>query len=321
MSRAATIRFILFLTTICSVGAEPSPVARIRMALRDAAIAPETVANLPISGFHTAPAALPPFPQSPVIPALGASSLPVCRTGAVSLPSEAAMVPVLGARGLSRSKAVGTPLRPSAVPDISAASARQRVAALAYDLLQEGKADPRSPEWRPYLAELVARPLPDADPVALYHLFLASFEGIDTRARMTLAESWAARHEGGRYAGPIALASLRSLFQSGDYEEVEKRTVRVAADHPEQAAQSLSLRVLCQVYRNDLDAAEKTVAALRQDFAGTPDEPEILYLAAWLRIEQNRLDEARQMLQNVRNRFPDTSAAKKARSALEELQP
>ena len=194
-------------------------------------------------------------------------------------------------------------------------------ASLAYDLLQEGKADPRSPEWRPYLAELVARPLPDADPVALYHLFLASFEGIDTRARMTLAESWAARHEGGRYAGPIALASLRSLFQSGDYEEVEKRTVRVAADHPEQAAQSLSLRVLCQVYRNDLDAAEKTVAALRQDFAGTPDEPEILYLAAWLRIEQNRLDEARQMLQNVRNRFPDTSAAKKARSALEELQP
>ena len=295
------------LFVVCASSFAQAPVWRLREGFRDVAKSPAPISAPSAIALETATLPRVEYPL-PGIWRFPAESRVLAQPTAPRLPDKEGRVAALSA-----------PFRARVPPVVSPESARHAAASLAYDLLQDGEGDPHSSEWRPYLAELIARPRRDVDVLAMYRLFLASFDGIDSRSRMTPAENWAMRYDGGRYAGAIALASLRLLFQSEVYDEVESRALRVAADHPALAAQALSLRVLCLVYRNNLATADESVAALLRDFKGTSDEPEVLYLAAWLRIEQNRIDEARQMLQNVRDSFPGTPAAKKARSALEEL--
>ena len=202
---------------------------------------------------------------------------------------------------------------------LSAADADRIAATLAYEAMQEGSENPTDPKWRPSLAELVARPPRDIDADAVYQLLLAGFEGVDDNARMRLAEAWAARHDGGRYAGDIAYASLRAVFNAGDYRSVHGRAETVAAEHPDFAVRAKLLSVLADGYQLENARAKATLAALKESHADSPEYPEILYMEAWLALETFREGEAKAILHRILRDHPSSAAARKAAQILEAL--
>ena len=185
--------------------------------------------------------------------------------------------------------------------------------------MQEDAENPTDPKWRPYLAELIANPLPDVDSDQAYQLLLAGFEGVDDAARMCLAEAWAARHDGGRYAGAVAYASLRAIFNAGDYADVHRRAEAVAAAHPAFAVRAYLLSVLADGYLYENGRAKATLARLKTETAGTPDEPEVLYMEAWFALETFREGEAKSILHRILRDHPASAAARKAREILDAL--
>ena len=197
--------------------------------------------------------------------------------------------------------------------------ADQIAALLAYEAMQEGAENPTDPRWRPSLAQLVAHPPRDIDADAVYQLLLAGFEGVDDDARMRLAEAWAARHDGGRYAGDIAYASLRAVFNAGDYRGVYRRAEAVAAAHPDFAVRAKLLSVLADGYELENARAKATLEALKADYADSPEYPEILYMEAWLALETFREGEAKAILHRILRDHPSSAAARKATQILEAL--
>ena len=197
--------------------------------------------------------------------------------------------------------------------------ADQIAALLAYEAMQEGAENPTDPRWRPSLAQLVAHPPRDIDADAVYQLLLAGFEGVDDDARMRLAEAWAARHDGGRYAGDIAYASLRAVFNAGDYRGVYRRAEAVAAAHPDFAVRARLLSVLADGYELENARAKATLEALKADYADSPEYPEILYMEAWLALETFREGEAKAILHRILRDHPSSAAARKAAQILEAL--
>lgn len=197
--------------------------------------------------------------------------------------------------------------------------ADQIAALLAYEAMQEGAENPTDPRWRPSLAQLVAHPPRDIDADAVYQLLLAGFEGVDDDARMRLAEAWAARHDGGRYAGDIAYASLRAVFNAGDYRGVYRRAEAVAAAHPDFAVRARLLSVLADGYELENARAKATLEALKADYADSPEYPEILYMEAWLALETFREGEAKAILHRILRDHPASAAARKAAQILEAL--
>lgn len=197
--------------------------------------------------------------------------------------------------------------------------ADQIAALLAYEAMQEGAENPTDPRWRPFLAQLVAHPPRDIDADAVYQLLLAGFEGVDDDARMRLAEAWAARHDGGRYAGDIAYASLRAVFNAGDYRGVYRRAEAVAAAHPGFAVRARLLSVLADGYELENARAKATLEALKAGYADSPEYPEILYMEAWLALETFREGEAKAILHRILRDHPASAAARKAAQILEAL--
>ena len=197
--------------------------------------------------------------------------------------------------------------------------ADQIAALLAYEAMQEGTENPTDPRWRPSLAHLVAHPPRDIDADAVYQLLLAGFEGVDDDARMRLAEAWAARHDGGRYAGDIAYASLRAVFNAGDYRGVYRRAEAVAAAHPGFAVRAKLLSVLADGYELENARAKATLATLKESYADSPEYPEILYMEAWLALETFREGEAKAILHRILRDHPSSPAARKATQILEAL--
>lgn len=197
--------------------------------------------------------------------------------------------------------------------------ADQIAALLAYEAMQEGAENPTDPHWRPFLAQLVAHPPRDIDADAVYQLLLAGFEGVDDDARMRLAEAWAERHDEGRYAGDIAYASLRAVFNAGDYRGVYRRAEAVAAAHPDFAVRAKLLSVLADGYELENARAKATLEALKADYADSPEYPEILYMEAWLALETFREGEAKAILHRILRDHPASAAARKAAQILEAL--
>lgn len=198
-------------------------------------------------------------------------------------------------------------------------TARRISAKLVYEALQEGLENPTDSRWRPFLAELVAHPFQNQDADAVYQLLLAGFGGIDDDARMRQAEAWAARHEGGRFAGDMAYASVRAVFNAGDYRSVRRRAEAVAANHPAFAVRALLLAVLADAYESENARAQATLDALKRVHADSPEFPEILYTEAWLALETFREEDAKAILRRILRDHPSSGAARKAAQILDAL--
>lgn len=263
---------------------------RLRAALVQVAVAPSAPA-IPLRAVASAPPMLSPERITIVFPGYP----PLCRP-----PLDESRVIVL-------------------TGGLPAVDADRIAAVLAYEGMQDGSENPTDPKWRPFLAELVAHPPRDIDADAVYQLLLAGFEGDDDDARMRLAEAWAARHDGGRYAGDIAYASLRAVFNAGDYRSVYRRAETVAAAHPGFAVRAMLLSVLADGYELENARAKATLAALKESHADSPEYPEILYMEAWLALETFREGEAKAILHRILRDHPSSAAARKATQILEAL--
>lgn len=197
--------------------------------------------------------------------------------------------------------------------------ADRMAALLAYEAMQEGAENPTDPKWRPSLAHLVAHPPDDIDADAIYQLLLAGFEGVDNESRMQLAEAWAMHHDGGRYAGDIAYASLRAIFHAGDYSSIYHRAKNIAENHPDFAVRSMLLSVLADVYVMENVRAKETLNTLKADYADSSEFPDILYMEAWFALESFHKGEAEVILHRILHDYPSSPAARKAAQILEAL--
>ncbi len=197
--------------------------------------------------------------------------------------------------------------------------ADRMAALLAYEAMQEGAENPIDPKWRPSLAHLVANPPDNIDADAIYQLLLAGFEGVDDESRMQLAEAWAIHHDGGRYAGDITYASLRAIFHAGNYRSIYHRAKNIAENHPDFAVRAMLLSVLADAYVMENARAKKTLDNLKIVYANSSEYPEILYMEAWLALENFRKGEAEVILYRILHDYPSSSAARKASQILEAL--
>ena len=216
------------------------------------------------------------------------------------------------------------PLRGAALalPAVGMAQARARLVAakLVLDSLLDGSLDAKSPEWRPHLAWLMETPEAGAAPEIVFSLLLAGCEGVDDGARMTVAENWARRHDGGRFSGAVAYACARHLFNSGHYDQAAARCAAIAQADAAFAVRAMLLKILSEAYAGDLALAKRTLGEAKSRHADSPEMPELRYLEAWIALQEMRLVEAKAILGAIVRDTPAAPAAAKATQVLESLE-
>ncbi len=217
-----------------------------------------------------------------------------------------------------------SPLRGAALalPVVGMAQARARLVAakLVLDSLLDGSLDAKSPEWRPHLAWLMETPEAGAAPEVVFSLLLTGCEGVDDGARMTVAENWARRHDGGRFSGAVAYACARHLFNSGLYDQAAARCVAIAQADAAFAVRAMLLKILSEAYAGDLALAKRTLGEAKSRHADSPEMPELRYLEAWIALQEMRLVEAKAILGAIVRDTPAAPAAAKATQVLESLE-
>lgn len=186
--------------------------------------------------------------------------------------------------------------------------------------LLDGSLDPRSPQWRPQLADLIANPTKNINPDTVFQLLLAGCEGIDDSARMTVAENWARRFDSGKYQGEVTYAGARYLFNSGNYAETVSRCAAVEKSTPVLAVRAMLLRALSEAYAGDMKQSHRTLAAIKKNHSESPEMPEVRYMEAWLALQEMREDEAKAILKSIVHNTPKSTAATKAAKILESLE-
>ena len=261
------------------------------------------------------------LPEAPVADAAPGSlaavalDLPLATAGVYALHGDA-ITAVPGAGGDYPLK------RPQVALPVAGLTAEQwerAMARLVLEGLTDGSLNPRSPEWRPYLASMLGRP-ETRDPDTVFSLILAGCAGNADPARLALAQKWAQEHEGGRFSGTVDLFAARHFFFLGSYPEAIRRAGLVAKQHPGLAVNALLLTALAEAHSGNTAAAAATVRNVLNAYPDSPDIPEIRYMEAWLALQDRQAEDAKRLLAAIVADYPRTPTATKAAKMLATLE-
>ena len=202
---------------------------------------------------------------------------------------------------------------------ITTEHAQQIQTRIVYSGLMDGSLNPRSPEWRPYLASMLDKP-ETKNPDSIFSLILAGCAGNAEPARIALAQKWAQEHENGRFSGTMDFFVARHYFLSASYPEAIRRAGLVAKQHPELAVKALLLNALAEAHNGKTKNASSIIKDILKKYPDSPDIPEIRYMEAWLALQEWRNEEAKKLLKAIVADYPSTPTATKAEQMLTTLE-
>lgn len=186
-----------------------------------------------------------------------------------------------------------------------------------YDSLADGSANMRSREWREPLVSMLVDEIPFVDFDRAYAFLVAGFAGHDERAKIAALARWAETNASDKGKGDIFRAETRYWLNAGDSPMAIDAARRMEKAYPGYAVRACRFKALAHATAGEIESAREEIAKGRREF-DLPDweRRELLYLEAWLWLQDGEIDAAVRNLRAIVGEQPDGELAEKARRAL-----
>ena len=193
------------------------------------------------------------------------------------------------------------------------------LAGMVFDGLSDGTFSPRLPKWRPFLLNMLAGRVPTKDFDRTFELLLGTFPGSDSTARIAALRAWTAHLPVAKDAADVYRALTRHYIAAGEYDLAVGAADVMVEHHGGYLPNALYLKGHAHAFAGRFDDARQCLAeAVALGPVGAA-EARILYLRAWMLLQEGDVKAAAAILQDIVLRHPSTKYARQARSILEGL--
>lgn len=203
-------------------------------------------------------------------------------------------------------------------PAMTAEAVSNLVLRLVYDALSDGSVNARAREWRMPLVRMLVEGTPGTDFDSVYAFLLRGFAGAEERAKIRALADWSENTLPPRDAADVYRAETRYWINLGDSDMAVDAAARMEHARPDYAVRACRLRALSYATAGALDKAKAEIARSRRECDPPPDERlELLYLEAWIWLQEGDVESARRNLEVLVSEQPRSAVARKAREVLE----
>ena len=193
-------------------------------------------------------------------------------------------------------------------------------ARMIYAALTDGTVNPRAREWRMPLVRMLVDGTPGTDFDCVYRLLLRGFGGNDERTRIRALAKWADANLPSHVAADVYRAETRYWLNLGDAVMTVNAAGRMERARPDYAVRAHRLSALAHAMSGELEKAKAEIARSRAECSPMGAERhELLYLEAWIALQEGDVDLARRNLTAIVAESPDGATARKARQILESI--
>ena len=206
---------------------------------------------------------------------------------------------------------------PCAMPSNALATA---ILKMTYDALSDGSVNARASKWRLPLVEMLVGETAGTDFDGVYELLLRSFPGNDKRMKIRALAKWADANLPPCEAADVYRAETRYWLNVGEPAMTADAAGRMERARHDYAVRACRLRALSHAMVGDFDKARAEIARSR----GECDPParerlELLYLEAWIWLQEGRAEAARRNLQQILAECPRGAIARRAGLVLQSI--
>ena len=193
-------------------------------------------------------------------------------------------------------------------------------ARMIYAALTDGTVNPRAREWRMPLVRMLVDESFGADFDRVYGLLLRSFGGNDERTKIRALAKWADANLPPREAADVHRAETRHWLNLGDAAMTADAAKRMERARPDYAVRARRLSALGYSMSGELEKAKAEIARSRAECSPMGAERhELLYLEAWIVLQEGDVDLARRNLAVIVTENPRGTTARKAWRILESI--
>ena len=193
-------------------------------------------------------------------------------------------------------------------------------ARMIYAALTDGTVNPRAREWRMPLVRMLVDGTPGTDFDCVYRLLLRGFGSNDERTRIRTLAKWADANLPSHEAADVYRAETRYWLNLGDAVMTVDAAGRMERARPDYAVRAHRLSALAHAMSGELEKAKAEIARSRAECSLMGAERhELLYLEAWIALQEGDVDLARRNLTAIVAESPDGATARKARQILESI--
>jgi hypothetical protein len=193
-------------------------------------------------------------------------------------------------------------------------------ARMIYAALTDGTVNPRAREWRMPLVRMLVDGTPGTDFDCVYRLLLRGFGGNDERTKIRALTKWAEANLPPREAADVYRAETRYWLNLGDAVMTVDAAGRMERARPDYAVHARRLSALAHAMSGELEKAKAEIARSRAECSPMGAERhELLYLEAWIALQEGDVDLARRNLAVIVAENPRGATARKARQILESI--
>ena len=193
-------------------------------------------------------------------------------------------------------------------------------ARMIYAALTDGTVNSRAREWRMPLVRMLVDGTPGTDFDCVYRLLLRGFGGNDERTKIRALTKWAEANLPPREAADVYRAETRYWLNLGDAVMTVDAAGRMERARPDYAVRAHRLSALAHAMSGELEKAKAEIARSRAECSPMGAEwHELLYLEAWIALQEGDVELARRNLTAIVAESPDEATACKARRILESI--
>lgn len=221
--------------------------------------------------------------------------------------------------GIMEARAGGVRLVPSVKPSgVDTGYLATAALQMIYRGLQDGTLSPRQPRWRPYLLKMLVEGTAQTQFDTVFTCLLSSFPGSDGATKLARMRHWVEGLDA-RSAGDVWRAETRYWINAGEYERAVEAADRMMKTRPDYSMRAFRLKALAHASAGRLEEARMNMQSARRLSLPSTEKAELLYLEAWIELQDGNVGKAKKSLKAIFEQFPSTSAARKARKVMDSL--
>ena len=188
-----------------------------------------------------------------------------------------------------------------------------------YEQLNEGKESARLPKYRAPLLRMLSEGIDGTDFDTVYGMLLKGFPGPTDEMRIKRLAKWLEKVEIPKSRGYIYRGETRYWINAGRFEMAIAAADRMQAAYPEYTIRAHRLRALSYASLGELDLAKKQIYNARKSRLPEGERLELLYLEAWVLLQENDTESAKRNLLTVLKESGSSTMKRKAKYVLDSL--
>lgn len=206
-------------------------------------------------------------------------------------------------------------------PNLSDGAVENLKNRMIYDALCDGTVNVRSREWRSSLLSMLTNGTPGTDFDRVFSFLFNGFAGNDERARIAALDRWVAANATPKEQGDVFRGETRYWLNVGDAAMTADAAGRMERARPDYAVRACRLRALGYAVAGEAELSRREIARARQN-RDLPkwERQELLYLEAWLWLQEGSVASAVRNLRTIVSDSPSRSLERKAKSVLESIE-